>query len=54
MCIRCNTASAQSPAGLCSACTIETRIEIRRGLSQLTDYLACWAAFDDWLRLSGR
>ena len=51
MCIRCNTASARGPAGLCSACAIETRMEVRRGLSELAGYLAAWAAFDDWLRL---
>lgn len=51
MCIRCSTASAHGPAGLCSSCAIETRIEIRRGLSELASYLAAWAAFDDWLRL---
>lgn len=53
MCIRCRIAHTREPAGLCSACAIDTRCEIRRGLSELNDYLAFWAAFDDWLRGRG-
>ncbi len=51
MCVRCKTACAQEPSDLCSLCAIETRLEIRRGLSDLASYLAAWAAFDDWIRV---
>jgi hypothetical protein len=30
-----------------------TRIELAAGLRRLADYLAAWAAFDDWCRRSG-
>jgi hypothetical protein len=52
MCIRCHTAHSPGTSGLCSVCAIETRREIRRGMFELTSYLAAWAAFDDWLRRS--
>jgi hypothetical protein len=50
MCIRCHTANAHEPLGLCPACAVRTRLELASGLRRLTDYLAAWAAFDDWCR----
>jgi hypothetical protein len=52
-CIRCGMASAAEPLGLCAACVVKTRIECVAGLRRLGEYLAAWAAFDDWLRLHG-
>jgi hypothetical protein len=36
----------------CSACVLHARMETTRGLSRLTEYLAAWAAFDEWCRSS--
>jgi hypothetical protein len=53
LCIRCRAEEAPEPLGLCTACVLHTRIEIGAGLSRLAQYLASWAAFDDWLRARG-
>jgi hypothetical protein len=29
---------------------VQTRLEFGRGLRRLSEYLAAWAAFDEWLR----
>jgi hypothetical protein len=50
MCIRCHTTDAPEPFGLCPACAVRTRLELASGLRRLADYLAAWAAFDDWCR----
>jgi hypothetical protein len=49
-CIRCLTTTAPEPLGLCPACVVRTRLELASGLRRLTDYLAAWAAFDEWCR----
>jgi len=53
MCIRCRSAEAPEPLGLCPACVMHTRVEIVDGLKRLASYLAAWAAFDDWVREQG-
>jgi hypothetical protein len=52
-CVRCGTTAAREPSGYCPTCVIHTRIEIVTGLRRLTEYLAAWAAFDDWCRSRG-
>ena len=53
MCVRCGTTAAPESQGYCPTCVIHTRIEIVTGLRRLTEYLAAWAAFDDWCRSHG-
>ena len=43
----------EGAVGLLPTCVIHTRIEIVTGLRRLTEYLAAWAAFDDWCRAQG-
>jgi hypothetical protein len=52
-CIRCTTAKAPEPLGLCTTCVVQTRIELASGIRRLGEYLAAWAAFDDWCRSRG-
>jgi len=49
MCIRCREVEAAGELGLCDGCAISTCVEYLNGLEQLEDYLASWAAFEDWL-----
>jgi hypothetical protein len=49
VCVRCLATDAPEPLGLCTACALNTRIEIAAGMQRLSAYLAAWAAFDDWL-----
>jgi hypothetical protein len=53
MCVRCHEVDAPGPLGLCAACTIQTRLEIAEGTRRLEEYLAAWAAFEDWLEAHG-
>jgi hypothetical protein len=48
MCAQCGNPHVADSFGLCLACSIELRREFYRGLDQLTEYLASWAAFADW------
>jgi hypothetical protein len=48
MCVRCGCPHICDPLGLCLSCTIDLRQEFYAGLEQLTDYLASWAAFQEW------
>ena len=50
MCIRCCAREASWPDEMCGPCAFYTRIEVARGLRRLGDYLAAWAAFDEWQR----
>jgi hypothetical protein len=50
MCIRCRSAEAPDPLGLCPACAMNTRSELTDGFKRLSNYLLAWAAFQDWLR----
>jgi hypothetical protein len=49
-CIRCQEASAVEPLGYCTTCFIDTKLEFAAGLRRLGDYLANWAAFEEWTR----
>ena len=49
MCVRCKTAKAPDPLGLCGACVMHTRVEVTDGFRLLDTYLAAWAAFARWL-----
>ena len=51
LCSRCGTAPVTEPLGLCGPCVVNVRVECVAGLRRLGEYLAAWAAFDDWLRL---
>jgi hypothetical protein len=45
-CIRCGE---DAPAGgYCAVCRVEARVEVTGGIRQLAQYLAAWAAFDEW------
>jgi hypothetical protein len=48
MCIRCCAREASWPDEMCGLCSFYTRIEVARGLRRLGEYLAAWAAFEDW------
>jgi hypothetical protein len=49
MCIRCREVEVDGELGLCDRCAIPTCIEYLTGLERLEDYLARWAAFQEWL-----
>jgi hypothetical protein len=49
MCIRCRELEVDGELGLCDRCAIPTCIEYLTGLERLEDYLARWAAFQEWL-----
>jgi hypothetical protein len=49
MCVRCKSAQAPEPLGLCGSCVMHTRVEVIAGLARLDQYLAAWAAFQSWL-----
>ena len=48
MCIRCGRPHICDPLGFCLGCAIEIRREFYAGLEELKEYLAAWAAFQDW------
>jgi hypothetical protein len=48
MCICCGSPHISAPPGLCLACSIDLRREFYSGLERLGEYLAAWAAFQDW------
>lgn len=52
-CIRCGDVEAPDAHGYCAACLQEARVEVSTGIGRLGEYLAAWAAFDDWLRARG-
>jgi hypothetical protein len=52
--VRCGERAASEPVGCCPVCLIQTRIEFVAGLRLLGEYLAAWAAFDDWCRAERR
>jgi hypothetical protein len=53
MCIRCQSAEAPEPLGFCPVCVVQTRVELAAGIRRLGEYLAAWAAFDEWCRSAG-
>ena len=48
MCVRCGSPHICDPLGLCLNCSIELRHEFYAGLERLNEYLAAWAAFQEW------
>lgn len=48
MCVRCGCPHICDPLGFCLNCTIEIRREFYAGLERLMEYLAAWAAFEEW------
>jgi hypothetical protein len=52
-CIRCGTEEAHDAQAYCAQCAIASRVEVLSGMRRLGDYLAAWAAFDEWLRARG-
>jgi predicted amidophosphoribosyltransferase len=49
-CARCSEQRELGPEGLCSGCGLGLVNEVALGMNRLGDYLAKWAAFDDWQR----
>jgi hypothetical protein len=49
-CIRCDEAEAPEALGYCTHCAVQVRVEFTHGFRRLRQYLAAWAAFDEWLR----
>jgi hypothetical protein len=50
MCIRCGDAEAPQPLGYCTTCALHAKVELTDGFRRMRQYLAAWAAFDEWLR----
>jgi hypothetical protein len=48
MCALCGSPHISEPPGFCLRCTIEIRREFYAGLERLNEYLAAWAAFEEW------
>ncbi|HEY3105816.1 MAG TPA: hypothetical protein VGJ49_03355 [Gaiellaceae bacterium] len=48
MCTLCGSPHVSEPPGFCLRCTIEIRREFYEGLDRLYEYLAAWAAFEEW------
>ncbi len=48
MCLLCDQPDAPELDGFCPACLVPFRIEVVSGLRQLGEYLAAWAAFEEW------
>ena len=49
MCARCGEHPVRSPdEEFCPICVISVKVEVARGIQQLTEYLSAWAAFSDW------
>jgi hypothetical protein len=49
MCTRCGDHPTRTQDDeLCPICLISVKVEVARGMQQLSAYLAPWAAFSDW------
>jgi hypothetical protein len=53
-CVRCREKDVSGPLSLCADCSIATKDECSSGLIRLGQYLAAWAAFEEWLRRRGQ
>jgi hypothetical protein len=53
MCTICRMRRAAEPDGLCSMCDFHIRIEFALGFRRLTEYLAAWESFAEWLHARG-
>lgn len=54
LCVYCGVYEAPEPRPYCVHCTFLVRVEIEYGLRKLDDYLAHWAAFDEWEQANKR
>ena len=52
-CERCS-GDAKGELRACPACVAAARKEASAGLRRMTEYLAAWAAFDEWCRTHDR
>ena len=52
-CIRCGDVETADGEGYCKSCVLEARVEVSAGMRRLGEYLAAWAAFDEWLQARG-
>jgi hypothetical protein len=48
MCARCGDHPRSPDEEFCPICVISIKVEVARGMQQLTEYLRGWAAFSDW------
>ena len=49
MCARCGDHPTRThDEEFCPICIISIKVEVARGMQQLTEYLSAWAAFSDW------
>lgn len=53
-CVRCREKDVSGPLSLCPDCAAVTKEECSSGLIRLGQYLAAWAAFEEWLRRRGQ
>ena len=53
-CISCGDDPPADASGYCKPCQLEARREVTVGMRRFGDYLAAWAAFDEWLHDHGR
>jgi hypothetical protein len=53
-CVRCREKEVSGSLSLCADCTVATKDECSSGLIRLGQYLAAWAAFEEWLRRRGQ
>jgi len=53
MCIRCGEHPTRSDDDLCPVCVISIKVEVARGMQQLSVYLRSWAAFSEWCAVRG-
>jgi hypothetical protein len=49
MCARCGDHPTRSAdEQFCPICVISIKVEVARGMQQLSEYLRAWAAFSEW------
>jgi hypothetical protein len=48
MCTRCGDHPRSPGEEFCPICVISIKVEVARGMQQLSEYLRGWAAFSDW------
>jgi hypothetical protein len=49
MCTNCGLTIPSGVQGICHACAMALRAEIRRGLRAIEAHLGGWSAFECWL-----
>lgn len=54
MCVRCGDHPTRGDGEpFCPICVIAIKVEVARGISQLSEYLRNWAAFQAWCSRRG-